>query len=428
MKIIRLKSNKNFFEQKNYLLKKIILSHLKKINIPKLYKIILLYCYTFFKKIFFFKKLRCLYYVNLKEYSKSAQLPIIKIFDKVAVNFSLPKVYSMKKTHGPSSTHANYMFPEVYVSELTNATLNSTTNVVIVGDTAILQDLYNPIDDYMFEEISFRYSINAKKNLISFLDTYNALGSLDSAATFLDSTSFNYAHWITEVLPRIAIFCRLKQFKNVPLIVDDNLHPNIMDSLSQIVDKDRKVYVLENKSKINVKKLHVVSVTGYIPVEQKKIFSDNHGVFSPHALNLLRNRLFSIIKSLPPKDYPKKIFLKRNSLHRKLINEKEITQIIINKGYAVIELEKITFLQQVSMIKNANCIIGVSGAALANLIFASSDAEINILVGATKNSTHIYWQNIAKAVNLKVNFIFGEINNLDKGVHSDFSINPKLIK
>ena len=395
--------------------------------IKRLIGINLGYYYNVWKYKFFFKKRVCLNFFNLEKYSKTTQLQIIKIFDKVTTNTPTPKVYPVEKISSLVCPHTNYVFPEVYVAEVSDAWVSSKTNVVRVGDNAILQDLYDPVKDYMHEELAGRYFINTEKKLINFLDYNNSSINLDSAATFLDAVAYNYAHWVTEVLPRIATFCTLKQFKNVPLLIDDGLHPNVMESLALIVEEDRQVYLLSKKLKIKVKKLYVVSVTGYIPVQPKKHNYHNHGMFSPYTLRLIRNRIFAIIDNLPAKDSPKKIYLKRNSKHRILINEKEIIKILISKGYAIIEPEKLSFLQQVSIIKNAKYIMGISGASLGNLIFASSSSEINILIGEAKNTPYWYWQNIALAVNLKVNYFFGKINNLSDGVHSDFTINPKLI-
>jgi capsular polysaccharide biosynthesis protein len=208
------------------------------------------------------------------------------------------------------------------MAEMIDAWVRSKTNVVSVGDKAILQDLYDPVKDYMFEELDGRYLLNTEKKLISFLDYDNSPINLVSAATFLDAVAHNYTHWVTEVLPRIAAFCTLKKFKNVPLLIDDGLHPNIMESLALIIEEDRQVYLLPKKLKIKVKKLYVVSVTGYIPVQPKNKNLDNQGMFSPYALKLIRNRIFAIIDNLPAKDSPKKIYLKRNSKHRILINER----------------------------------------------------------------------------------------------------------
>jgi len=389
-------------------------------------KINLRYLYNRWSYKLFFKRRICFNFFNLEEYSKTTQLQIIKIFDKATTNTDTPKVYPIEKISCLVRPHANYAFP-VYMAEMSDAWVRSKTNVVSVGDKAILQDLYDPVKDYMFEELAGRYLLNTEKKLISFLDYDNSPINLDSAATFLDAVAHNYAHWVTEVLPRIAAFCTLKKFKNVPLLIDDGLHPNIMETLALIAEEDRQVYLLPKKLKIKVKKLYVVSTTGYIPVQPKNKNLDNQGMFSPYALKLIRNRIFAIIDNLPAKDSPKKIYLKRNSKHRILINEKEIIKILINKGYVIIEPEKLSFLKQVSIIKNAKYIMGVSGASFGNLIFASSDSEINILIGEAKNTPYWYWQNIALAVNLKVNYFFGKINNLSDGVHSDFTINPKLI-
>lgn len=429
MKIIEIKKKSSTPQLINNSSKKFFFRYIDK-YLKKYIRINLGYIYNryAYKLFFIFKRQICLNFFNLEEYSKTAQLQIIKIFDKATTNTDVPKVFPIEKISSLVRPYTNYVFPEVYVAEVSGAWLRSKTNVVSVGNKAILQDLYDPVKDYMFEELTGRYLLNTKKKLISFFDYDNSPINLDSAATFLDAVAYNYAHWVTEVLPRIAAFCTLKQFKNMPLLIDDGLHPNIMESLALIAEEDRQVYLLPNKLKIKVKKLYVVSATGYIPVAPKNKNPENHhGMFSPYALKLIRNRIFAIIDNLPAKDSPKKIYLKRNSKHRILINEKEIIKILINKGYVIIEPEKLSFLKQVSIIKNAKYIMGVSGASFGNLIFASSDSEINILIGEAKNIPYLFWQNIALAVNLKVNYFFGKINNLSDGIHSDFTINPKLI-
>jgi capsular polysaccharide biosynthesis protein len=425
LKIIEIKKKSYALQFINYFSKIFFFLYVDK-YLKRFIKINLGYLYNRWSYKLFFKRRICFNFFNLEEYSKTTQLQIIKIFDKATTNTDTPKVYPIEKISCLVRPHANYAFP-VYMAEMSDAWVRSKTNVVSVGDKAILQDLYDPVKDYMFEELAGRYLLNTEKKLISFLDYDNSPINLDSAATFLDAVAHNYAHWVTEVLPRIAAFCTLKKFKNVPLLIDDGLHPNIMESLALIIEEDRQVYLLPKKLKIKVKKLYVVSVTGYIPVQPKNKNLDNQGMFSPYALKLIRNRIFAIIDNLPAKDSPKKIYLKRNSKHRILINEKEIIKILINKGYVIIEPEKLSFLQQVSIIKNAEYITGVSGAGFGNLIFASSDSEINILIGEARNTPYWYWQNIALAVNLKVNYFFGKINNVSDGVHSDFTINPKLI-
>lgn len=422
----------SFLLEKGYLkLRKFIISFsnyvylfLKKLNLfLKLKDINLIYFSNIIRRIY--KKEINLNFLSFKNYIKTKKIPTTKIFDSVTLNLFEPKIYPKKKTCILIRPYTN-KFPEVYAVVVRDALLRSNTNIITVGEQAIFQDLYDSVKDYTSEEINGIHLVNSKKKLISFFDNNYRTFKLNSAASFLAAFSGNYAHWLTEILPKIATFCSLEKFKNVPLIVNNELHNNIMQSLNLVVDEKRLVYLLGKKVKVKVNKLYELSTIGYAPIGQKNIF-DRQGVFSPDALRLMRDKIFAELKNLPVKKYPKKIYLKRNSYIRNLINEKEIIEILINKGFKIIETEKLSFFEQVSIIKNAKYITGPVGAAYANLIFASSGAKINILAGEVEKMPYWYWQNLAIAVNLKVSYILGKTNSLSLGVHSDFIIDPKLI-
>jgi hypothetical protein len=428
-------NKQSFFKEIYLILGKLINSFFKNIDVYlrkvnkylKLNDINLMYHYNLTIRLINFDKKKCLNFLSLKKYSMTNQLLTTKIFDEVTTNIFAPKIYPKEKTSILIRPHTN-IFPKVYLTELSNVLVRSNTSLISVGNQAIFQDLYDPVKDYTGEEINGIHSLYPKKNLIIFFDYHSFANKLfNSAASFLTAFSNNYAHWLTEVLPKIAVFCSLKKFKNIPLIIDAKLHPNIIQSLELIVEEKREIFVLSKNLKVKVKKLYELSSTGYAPIGQKNQNFNRQGVFSPDALRLVRNKIFAAIEHLPIKNSPKKIYLKRNSYNRILINEKEIIKVLINKGYEIIEPEKISFLQQVSLIKNAKYISGPVGASFGNLIFASLDSKINILAGAVENMPYWYWQNIALTLDLKVNYILGKINNLLYGPHSNFTIDPKLI-
>jgi capsular polysaccharide biosynthesis protein len=371
--------------------------------------------------------------IKLKDYCVSVRSSVVTIFDKIKVKTFPPEISPSQKAKILVSPHNYYTFPKVYLAQVYNAIIVSETNFVILKDKVICHDLYNFEKDYTREEKTrfHRYIYNKKRSAKIYSKLYHGSAiNIPEAATFLDSLSHNYSHWLTEVLPRIASFCSLNKFKNVPIVVDYGLHPNIMESLSLIVEKKRIVYQLKKGVIIKVKKIYLISATGYIPYEPRfKSYLGSHGIFSPDSFNLIRKRVFSLIKKLPAKKYPEKIYLKRQSSFRNLKNLKKIEQTILNKGYVTIETEKFSFLEQVSIFKNAKYIVGVSGAAFANLIFASLNTKITILISEYKYTKYWYWQNIASSVNLKVNYILGKPKPLIKlhPVHSDFTIDHKLI-
>ena len=107
-----------------------------------------------------------------------------------------------------------------------------------------------------------------------------------------------------------------------------------------------------------------------------------------------------------------------------MVNASELEQILINRGYVIVEPEKLTFLQQAMLFSKAKEIVGSSGAALANLIFAPSNASVQILIGKYPNTSYWYWQNIACASGKVVSYILGEVADRDhSGIHADFTVN-----
>jgi capsular polysaccharide biosynthesis protein len=253
---------------------------------------------------------------------------------------------------------------------------------------------------------------------------------LPVAATFVDACAFNYAHWVTEVLPRVAAFCSCDQFKDVPLIVDAGLHANIMESLFLVTGGEREIVLLPIGRAIKVRTLYVTSVAGYVPFERRnnKIAGHSHGLCSPWAFGLVRQHLFKFVESSPRRKWPKKIYLRRNSDVRKIVNSSEIEKLLINDGYKIYETEKMSFLDQVRLFSNIKFLVGSSGAALANIIFVSSDCQITVLMGTHPDTSYWYWQNMACASGNSVNYILGQ-RIRGNGIHADFEIDVnKLVQ
>jgi capsular polysaccharide biosynthesis protein len=180
---------------------------------------------------------------------------------------------------------------------------------------------------------------------------------------------------------------------------------------------------------VHVERLYVTSVAGYVPFERRnaKLKNHSHGLFSPKALQEIKERCNEYLNGMSIVDFPRKIYLRRNSGARKIINSIDIENIFHGKGYAVVEPEKLDFASQVALFSRAESIYGSSGAAFANLIFSKSSANINIFIGKFDGTSYWYWQNIARANNNNIGYIFGKILNRKNGIHSNVHIDFEKI-
>ncbi|MDH5571369.1 MAG: glycosyltransferase family 61 protein [Gammaproteobacteria bacterium] len=363
--------------------------------------------------------------INLSAFVEKNLIPVCKLAEAAIVETPKPKVYPSCEQGFLISPHDRYTFPEIFVAIIKKTMIYGGTNMVLVDGNVVCHDLYDFERDSTSEELHGRILIDPKYCRIRWLSHDEEPESIAEAATFVDACAANYAHWMTEVMPRVVLFCADERFKGVPIVVNEGLHQNIMNSLFMVVGADREIVTLPIGRALTVGKLYLTSATGYVPFERRsnKLSDHSHGVFSPRAFEVLVQHLSELGRNIKDNAWPEKIFLRRNSEVRKITNVIELEKFLVTRGYVIVEPEKLTFTQQVKLFSNAKIIVGSAGAAWINMLFAPHDAKIFILISKNPATSYWYWQNIACASGKTVNYVLGKINSSrSSGVHADFMI------
>lgn len=380
--------------------------------------------------LFSLSSARWLPLIKMADYVKASNLPVVTIFDSSRVDTPKPNVYPSEDCNYLLSPHDYYVFPSVYVAKIESATIYAGTNLVFTKVGAICHDLYDFERDFTSEELHGRHVINVKNNQLKIVRYVSSPDHIPIGAVFLDACAGNYAHWLTEVLPRITAFCSLEQFKHIPLIVDDGLHKNLMESLHLVAGSERRIITVPIGRAFIVDELFVTSPAGYVPFERRngKLRGHSHGTFNPLALEFMKTRLMSFVENYPNKDWPKKIYLRRKSGARSIVNADEIQDSLLTQGYVVVDPENLSFIHQLVLFGSVDLIAGPSGAAFANLIFSHKESKVLIFIGKFEGTSYWYWQNLAAATGKSVNYILGKIDNTSDGIHSNFSVSKDQVE
>lgn len=268
-------------------------------------------------------------------------------------------------------------------------------------------EFYNFHNDYTSEELHAIAKINFFKTKVKFLnfkkDLYYSKGAI-----FTHSCSHSYFHWLSEVLPRINVFCKLKKYKDFPIFIDEGLNKNILKSLRLVLDKDRKIILVKANTYIHIKKALYVNPLTYIPFEPRNFFSGTSypsGLIDYYSLAKTRN---DIIKKIKPKKKIKykKIYLDRENLnYRSILNYNDVKNYYKNQGYKIIRMEKLSFDDQVYVISNADFVAGPTGASFANLIFCKKRAKVTLLIPKDYHSAYFLWANLSRFLDIDMNII-----------------------
>ncbi|MDP4836164.1 MAG: glycosyltransferase family 61 protein [Burkholderiales bacterium] len=367
--------------------------------------------------------------IGLKKYAHTHNLKIIEVLTESTVLTPDPNVFPVSSQLYLSTEQSQRKFPPVYVATICNAVVHGGTNLICAEDGVIHHDLYDFRRDYTSEELGGRHSIDVKRSRIRLLYEDVKPFHMSIAACFVDACAQNYAHWLTEVLTRIASFCSLEKYAHVPLIVDEGLHENIMQSLYVIAGSNRQIVVLPIGRAIKVESLLVTSVAGYIPFERRNGCADghSHGTFSASALRLMCNTVLNYVEKISTEHLPQKIYLERGQTHRSVTNEEQIKAQLVKLGFSAIRLDTLDFIQQAAFLRHAKIVVGATGAALANLIFSNIDQSIHILIAKLPGMPYMYWPNMVSMHSLRVNYVLGEASSLTQGIHANFYIDPENV-
>jgi capsular polysaccharide biosynthesis protein len=366
--------------------------------------------------------------IKLNELVKRNGFPAYKLADAVVVEAPKPNVFPVTEESLFAPSRDRYSFPEMFVSVLKNATTYGGTNLILIDDEVVCHDLYDFRRDSTSEELHGRTIIHPESNRIRLLLYDKDPESIAEAATFVDACAANYAHWLTEVMSRIVLFCADDRFKNIPIVVNEGLHPNIMESLLLVAGSEREIITLPIGRALEVDKLYVTSVAGYVPFGRRtnRLSGYSHGLFSPIAFEALRKCLNNLVEDCESQVWPEKIFLRRNSGTRKVTNASELEELLVARGYVIIEPENLTFMQQVQLFKNAKYISAPTGAALAGAIFCEPGTYVTILMAKHEDMIYRYWCNMLTPIKIKVSYVLGNIvKNRDLGIHGDFVVNVR---
>jgi len=368
---------------------------------------------------------------RLQDFVKRVGLAPVVLAPAEGVSYQTSSVAPIFGSHSTSPMETDTVFPEIYTVRLSDIMVFPATNFFISEENVLIHDLLDLKTQLPSEELTDYFQFNPLRSKARVKLSYHFHDDLDEAAHFLDAASQNYAHWLTEILPRIALFCSIPEFAHVPLLIDDNLPQSMLQSLHLIAGEHRKVFTLGRGIAVKVKKLHVVSVTGYVPFgfRSPSDTKDRHGQFSPFALNCLRQMILeSTTTEKPASEAPKKIFIQRNSTHRSLVNQPRVMEFCVQHSFECVSPETLSFTDQVRLFSNAEAVIGATGAAFANIIFCSPSCKITILIGDHPETPYGYWVNIAAAVGARVRYVLGQSDApISGGIHRDFSISEQKI-
>jgi capsular polysaccharide biosynthesis protein len=238
----------------------------------------------------------------------------------------------------------------------------------------------------------------------------------------------NYYHFLLELVSRIAYIESIPDHKKLPILITEKVLQ--FESLKKIIEiffQDYTIIYLNENCAYEVNNLwYITSPNTVLPnVLYGGEFEAKYAKIRPESIDYLRNKSINFFKT----DYKttkiiSKIFIKRKSETRSY-NQNEIEECALNYGFESIYFEDLSFEEQVFILQNADYVVGPTGAAWTNLIFAKAGAKGLIWAGSNWGNASVF-STLAEIVNFDLNYMFFESKS--KNHHENYTLNLQFFE
>lgn len=205
---------------------------------------------------------------------------------------------------------------------------------------------------------------------------------IETACSLVGPWCLGYYHWFSDYLLRLeGLEYYVEETGSNPTILLPKNPPEWMISSLELAgfgEFERRTW---RRGRLNIGSLVVPSLRR----ETEFTKPEKGYVFSPSAYQWLARRIRSNVEQ---KVSSAKIFVSRaQAEERHVINEAEVMDALEDRGFGAYQLENLSFREQVSLFKDAETIVGPTGAGLVNMIYAEN-ADVITLFGSLFNACY----------------------------------------
>lgn len=323
--------------------------------------------------------------------------------------------------------------PKIELLHLKSSKLVGKTDFIFTRQHAIAPDPFVESRDTCPAAVFGALTLTHKEKKVRFYKRTTEL-KIASAINLIGQSTTNYAHWLTEILPKLALANTREDLRDTPVILDKYLPKNILESVDLIGGKERRKFFLSKWQEAKIEDLYCLSQPGYEPYIphgiNNRAISRIANSFSKPALHALRENAWRATEVQPRRR--KRILLGRSKGSanlRGLENADQVIALAEGEGFQAVDPAELSFAEQVQLCSQAEIIIAPIGAALANMIFAHENCKILILSPYFDGANYYYYSNLAATLGHKCYYLVGPpTNSRIHPMHSQYNIEIQTLR
>lgn len=308
-------------------------------------------------------------------------------------------------SYGPTSSGETQRFvsttiPKSYLHKFDDAIISPASSSVLVNGTIVVDG----IDDHSGERLDYSQGHLRRHRGRQAIVRIRQHDDIPCGVFLAGNGSSNYYHWLIEILARTEFLDAIDpRYAAYPLLVSDSvLTTPTFSEMLEIFGRGREVVYLRSSRQYSVESLLYIDTPNQLPynLNSREVLEICDTRIDPRSVNYLRSLA---LKHKSTRGTPNRVFLARSGSRRNY-NQVEIENFLSGYDFAAVYMEETSFADQVAILNNADVVVGPTGAAWANLIFAKPGAKC-ICWMAKENGDFSAFSTMARVVGAELNYI-----------------------
>ncbi len=208
----------------------------------------------------------------------------------------------------------------------------------------------------------------------------NEIIEVDKAIVLSGFGSFNYFHLLLENVLRLFL---IKDVGQIKVLMPHSVSTVLPAEWLDFFRANYNVQLMEPNCSYRVKNCLIPDYFVNTPfdITDKYTCDSKDYSIAANAFEIVRNRLVKRLEKYfgdNTKELEKyhRVYIKREKGRRTFINQDALIEVLRDRGFEVLEPSTLTLHQQYGIFRSARVIVGGSGAALTNLIFAQPGTKV----------------------------------------------------
>jgi len=338
---------------------------------------------------------------KLKKVSLVAEKWLTKSLIKSIIHFSAKKCrikvqelyqpeVAIRTTPSNLKYEDNFLFSREYVRKIKASKIYWLKNAVAFGNGCVF------LNKQLIAESAIK-SVHDLNHLLSTTTRFK-VNANESYLAIHHLWSYNYFHWLCEVLPKLIVFENKFKTEDYTLLLPlSHKISYISDTLKSF--KFKKIIYYPDKSHLLLDNLCFIGPLSQIGNVRPCIAEEIRSFYKEASMS------------------KRKIYISRKLVgKRSVVNENEIEEILIKAGFEIINSEELTFREQVSLFSECGVLLSVHGAGLSNMLFMAPGTKV-IEMRLGKDTLNNCYYSLASALDIKYYYQCCEI--VDKNIIVD---------